>query len=65
MRSIKVECQKGDVLVVDRHTRVTVLEVHDDEAIVAVESDIDPSSNQIVTLRPESAIAREPALVGT
>lgn len=46
-----IERQKNQAIVIDGHVRVTVLEVHEDEVIVSIESTEDPTQNRIETLR--------------
>lgn len=52
-----IERQKNETIVIGSHLRVTVLEVHDDEVIVSIESDEDPTFNRIETLRVAKADA--------
>ncbi len=46
-----VERHRDQAIIINGHIRVTVLEVHDDEVTVAIESDGDPGMNRIETLR--------------
>lgn len=46
-----IERQKNQAIVIDGHVRVTVIEVHEDEVIVSIESGADPSLNRIETMR--------------
>ena len=50
-----IECEKNQVIHIDRDIRVTVLEVHDDEITVSIQS---PDENRIETLRVAHAEAR-------
>lgn len=59
-----IERRKNQAIVIDNHIRVTILEVHDDEITVSIESQSDPEMNRIETLFM-SAGAGELALAGS
>ncbi|MFK7818046.1 MAG: carbon storage regulator [Planctomycetaceae bacterium] len=46
-----IDCEKGQVINIDDSLRVTVLEIHDGEITVSIESPEDPTLNRIETLR--------------
>lgn len=52
-----IERRRNQAIVIDGHIRVTVLEVHDDEITVSVESDTDPQINCIETIHVVSEAA--------
>jgi sRNA-binding carbon storage regulator CsrA len=46
-----IDCEKGQVISIDGSLRVTVLEIHDGEITVSIESPEDPTQNRVETLR--------------
>ncbi len=60
----QIERYRNQAVIVNGHIRVTVLEVHDDEVILSIESDRQPEMNRIETLRVAGSEVQELALVG-
>lgn len=54
-----IECEKNQVIRIDDNIRITVLEVHDNEITVSIQS---PGDSRIETLRVVSEGAHEPQL---
>lgn len=59
----QIERHRNQAVVINGHIRVTVLEVHDDEVTLSIESDRQPEMNRIETLRVAGSEVRELALV--
>ncbi len=60
----QIERQRDEVVMINGHIRVTVIEVHDDEVTVAIESDREPGASRIETLRVSPAGQVQLELVG-
>lgn len=61
----QIERDRNQSIVINGHIRVTVLEVHEDEVTLSIESDRQPEMNRIETLRIAGSEAQELALVGS
>ncbi len=57
-----IDRSKNESIIIAGQLRVTILEVHDDEVTVSIESNDDPAENRIETLRV-ATIASERELV--